>query len=173
MVGALLAACGAPSERQSWENSFQGEGEDAFLLDDDFVCLGDERFENVEGRRMWNALGHQLEAVEHGRLRSLGEYPVGTVIQLFPDEASVKRGRGFSPATGDWEFLALSFDDDGRSIIHNRGTTEIANAAGSCISCHARANAFDYVCFTNDGCGSFPFFVDATVDPDADDPRCR
>jgi len=29
-------------------------------------------------------------------------YPVGTVLQLIPTEAMVKRHKGYSPATGDW-----------------------------------------------------------------------
>jgi hypothetical protein len=167
-----LASCGGPVERQDWQNTFQGEGEDLFLVDDDFVCLGDARFDNVDGTRLFNPLGRQLEAVEHARRKSLGEYPVGTVLQLFYDEASVKRGRGFSPETGDWEFLTLAADVDKKTVITSRGTTEVRNVGGTCMSCHGGANAYDYTCFTNRGCGSLPFFIDTDVQPDVDDPRC-
>ena len=172
VVSALLG-CGGSPVRQAWDDTFDGDGDDLFLLDDDFVCLSDERFDDVDGTRVWNGLGRQVEAVEHARSKRLGAYPVGTVLQLFADEASVKRGRGFSPETADWEFLTLAFDDDGQTIIAARGTTEIRNVAGSCIGCHGGASAFDYACFTNGGCGSLPFFVDTTVEPDVDDPRCR
>ncbi|MDP2342146.1 MAG: hypothetical protein Q8O67_14410 [Deltaproteobacteria bacterium] len=164
--------CGGAPARQTWENTFETAGEDLFLVDDDFVCLADERFDVVDGTRVWNPLGHQLEAVEHARGKSLGAYPVGTVVQLFHDEASVKRGRGFSAETGDWEFLTLASDDDGKSIITSRGTTEVRNVGGTCLSCHDGAAAFDYTCFTNAGCGTLPFFIDTDVQPATDDPRC-
>src|SRR5262245_11439629 len=32
-------------------------------------------------------------------------YPPGSVIQLIPGEAMVKRDKGFNPATHDWEFF--------------------------------------------------------------------
>lgn len=165
------SACGAELQQQTWENTFTGTGEDLFLVDEDFVCLGDERFDVVGHSRIWNPLGHQQEAVEHARTKALGEYPVGTLIQLFPGEASVKRGKGFSPATGDWEFFVLNVDS-GETVIAERGTTEIGNVGGSCIACHGGANAYDYACFSNDGCGALPFFIDTTVEPDTDDPRC-
>ena len=94
------------------------------------------------------------------------------VIQLFPGEASVKRGRGFSPATGDWEFFLLDVTS-GETVITARGTTEISNIGGTCIGCHGGANAYDYACFSNDGCGALPFFISADVDPERDDARCK
>lgn len=171
VAGLVLSSCAAPVEPQVWENTFTGPGEDLFLVDEDFVCLGDERFDVVGHSRIWNPLGHQAEAVEHARTRALGEYPIGTVLQLFPDEVSVKRGKGFSPETGDWEFFVLDVKS-GSTVIAERGTTEIGNVGGSCIGCHGGANAFDYACFSNDGCGSLPFFIDTTVEPENDDPRC-
>ena len=35
-----------------------------------------------------------------------GAYPPGTIIQLIPTEAMVKRDKGFNPVTHDWEFLS-------------------------------------------------------------------
>ena len=35
-----------------------------------------------------------------------GAYPPGTIIQLVPTEAMVKRDKGFNPVTHDWEFLS-------------------------------------------------------------------
>jgi hypothetical protein len=176
-VCALLvtpgAGCGAAG-RQPWTNTFDGDGEDAFLVDDDFACLGDDRFTDVAGRRIWNVLDRQRQeqAVALARSGLPGAYPVGTVVQLFPGEAMVKRGRGFSPATNDWEYFVLDVDS-GESVITARGTTDVGNAAGTCLSCHGAAQAFDTVCFTNSGCVELPFFIDTNVDPATDDPRCR
>ena len=61
----------------------------------------------------------------------------------------------------------------GATVITARGTTEIGNVGGTCLSCHGRAQAFDTVCFTNTNCVPLPFFVDTRVDPARDDPRCR
>lgn len=182
LVGGLLAlsgvlsgalSCSGAPERQEWTNTWDGDGEDLFLVDDDFVCLGDARWQQVGHSRLWNPLGHQQAAVEHASTKSLGAYPVGTVIQLFPEEASVKRGKGFDDATADWEFFKLAADDDGNTVIVERGTADIGNPAGTCIGCHAGANAYDYACFSNAGCGALPPFVDTDLDPETEDPRCR
>lgn len=170
-VSAVVVGCGGPVP-QTWENTFAGDGPDLFVEDDDLVCLSDPRWTEVDGSRIWNPLGAQDRAVDHARQKNLGAYPIGTVIQLFPDEVSVKRGRGFSPETNDWEFLIVDVST-GSSIITARGTTEIRNVGGTCIGCHGGAEPFDYACFTNSGCGSLPFFIDTNVVPDEEDPRCR
>src|ERR1700722_6515093 len=46
-----------------------------------------------------------------------GEYPEGTLLQLIPNEAMIKQQKGFSPATNDWEFFALSSDEHGSKIV--------------------------------------------------------
>ena len=172
VVGAVFAAsCGA-AERQDWENTYDGDGEDLFLVDDDFTCLAQKPWESVDNFKVWNPLGHQETAVDHARAHRLGEYPVGTGIALFHNEVSVKRGPGFSPETQDWEFLTLDVDADRRTMITNRGTTDVGNIAGSCISCHAGAQAFDMVCGTNNSCGALPFFIDTHPDSKVEDPRC-
>ena len=133
--------------------------------------VSDARWDVVDGTRIWNPLGRQGEAVARARQKDLGGYPVGTVIQLFPEEAMVKRGVGFSVESHDWEYLVLSVAG-GESVITSRGTTEVRNAAGSCLSCHGASSAFDSVCFTNTSCAPLPFFVDTAVDPGSEDPRC-
>ena len=79
-------------------------------------------------------------------------YPVGTVIQLLPTEAMVKRHKGYSPATGDWEFFALQVSARGTKI----GTSgaRVKNFfGGDCSSCHrAAASHFDFVCEKSHGC---------------------
>lgn len=60
--GALLIlccalACGAP-ERQQWVNTYDGDGEDLFVLDDDLACLADESWVTIDKTRLANPLGH-------------------------------------------------------------------------------------------------------------------
>jgi hypothetical protein len=50
-------------------------------------------------------------------------YPAGSVIQLIPGEAMVKRDKGFNTATHDWEFFELGVSNDGTQI-RKRGTAE-------------------------------------------------
>lgn len=168
----FVVACNAPLERQEWENTFVTDEEDAFLVDDDFNCIADAPWEAVENFRVMNVRGHQAEAVEVARSHRLAEYPVGTMIQLFHDEASVKRARGFAPETNDWEFFTLGVADDGATVIKARGTTEIGNVAGSCMSCHGAAIAYDLVCGTNSSCKPLPFFINTEPDAAVEDPRC-
>jgi methylmalonyl-CoA mutase len=49
-------------------------------------------------------------------------YPPGTVIQLVPQEAMVKRESGFAPEANDWEFFFLNVDAEGTEIAA-RGVT--------------------------------------------------
>ena len=100
-------------------------------------------------------------------------YPVGTVVQLVPQEAMVKRYEGFSPETADWEFFAIDVVD-GRTVIKERGTTQIRNIAGGCADCHAPARAFDFVCAEGHGCEPLPgFVVNKAPKKVAKDKRCQ
>ena len=127
-------------------------GEDAMVTEADFDCL--KAWPQVGGVRVRSVSGHHAEAelaVEAG-----GPFPVGTILQLFPEEAMVKRGQGFSPATNDWEFLVLS-NAHGETRIEARGTTEVRNVAGTCAGCHAEAEPrYDMVCRTGRGCKPLP-----------------
>jgi hypothetical protein len=164
-----LAACGA--ERQTWENTFHGQGVDAFLVDDDFTCMTD--WPQVERSHYFNVFGHTEEALTVASVGG-GPFPVGTIVQLFPTEAMVKRGSGFSPATHDWEYLTLDVDS-GHTIITQRGTLEPKNIVGTCQSCHAHGDpSFDFVCGDTHGCAALPgFIVDRAKDAVKNDPRCR
>ncbi|HEY4220524.1 MAG TPA: hypothetical protein VGO62_04260 [Myxococcota bacterium] len=167
---ATLAGCALP-EKQSWPNTFSGAGDDAFLTDDDFVCLADPRWSQVSDDFYWGSIGHGDDVVALAKSKQPGTYPVGTVVSLMPGEAMVKRGEGFSSDTNDWEFLQFDLDS-GRTIITNRGTTEVANIGGTCISCHAPAKDFDLVCNTNSKCPQLPFFINTHIVPKNDDHRC-
>jgi hypothetical protein len=80
------------------------------------------------------------------------KYPVGTIIQVFPFDAMVKRGGSFNPAGGGWEFFNLDVSPDGTRIVgrtQNQGIG-LKNVFGSCQSvfCHdaPQARRFDFVC---------------------------
>src|SRR5688572_27004573 len=61
----------------------------------------------VRGFFLDNRRGHLDEALAVARSDDGGEYPVGTIIQLVPQEAMVKRRAGWNAATNDWEFFFL------------------------------------------------------------------
>ncbi len=83
-----------------------------------------------------------------------GEYPEGTILvkETFNHDASgsmqyadqggllamVKRGAGFNPGAGDWEWFMLSND---ASEIMVRGGAEVMD--GACNSCHSAATTYD------------------------------
>jgi hypothetical protein len=126
----------------------------------------------VRGFFIDNRLGHLDEALAVANSPDGGEYPVGTIIQLVPQEAMVKRHKGFSPATRDWEFFFLSVSPAGTEI-QNRGTDQVANRfGGNCASCHQGAEArFDGVCEKNHGCAPLPIGDDVFRAIQESDPR--
>jgi hypothetical protein len=104
-----------------------------------------------------------------------GTYPVGTVIQLIPFEAMVKRREGFSPSTGDWEFFNLQVSADGTTIA-DRGTDDVINpqVGLTCIECHNQAETrFDRVCASGHGCDPLPFTPEEIEMVQQSDPRCQ
>ncbi len=147
--------------------------EDLDLNADDFTCILD--WPQVERVRVTNMLGYQPEAEAALRSDSGGEYPVGTVIQLIPTEAMVKRAPGFSPATNDWEFFVLEVSAEGTNILE-RGTTGVVNEAfgeASCMDCHQEAEPqFDLVCSDSHGCEPLPVSADQLEQFQQSDPRC-
>jgi len=103
-----------------------------------------------------------------------GTYPVGSLLQLVPGEAMVKRAPGFSPATNDWEFFELDVSEQGTEI-RVRGGDEVVNRfGGSCASCHAAADTqFDLVCEDDHGCEPLPISRTVIETIQASDPRPR
>ena len=156
VFGVVMVVFGACTPKQvSWPDTTLSGVEDAFVTADDFSCLSG--WDRVGRTYIRNVRGHQEEAL--AAARDGGAYPVGTIVQLFPEEAMVKRGEGFSPETKDWEFLILA-NAGGETIITDRGTTGLRNIAGSCAECHLEAEArYDMVCMSGHGCEPFPNFV--------------
>ena len=138
---------------------------------EDFECL--TNWEKVRRFRIANGLGRLDEALDVANNPEGGVYPVGTIIQLVPVEAMVKRAEGFSPETNNWEFFSLSASVDGTEIVQ-RGTAEVNNMfGGNCLDCHAKAEPqFDFVCEQTHGCDPLPIGEDIINTLQETDPRC-
>jgi hypothetical protein len=120
-----------------------------------------------------NLLGDVMSTVTAANAPKGAIYPVGSVVQLVPTEAMVKREAGFSPATGDWEFFELSVNDSGTKI-GKRGFAEVNNRFGkNCFTCHVPAREpWDFVCETDHGCEPIPIDHKMTGALQRSDPRC-
>ncbi|MDE3049601.1 MAG: hypothetical protein KGJ48_06825, partial [Nitrospirota bacterium] len=63
------------------------------------------------------------------------EYPVGTFLQLLPNEAMVKHSRETFPGTNGWEFFDLDLSAQGTKI-KTRGEQTVNFQGVKCFSCH-------------------------------------
>jgi hypothetical protein len=99
-------------------------------------------------------------------------YPRGTLLQLVPFEAMVKREAGFSEETNDWEFFALEPSDEGTKIT-TRGKDAVNFVGDTCAGCHVAAADNDFVCETDHGCVALPISVDVIIGLQEGDPRCE
>jgi len=95
-----------------------------------------------------------------------GVYPPGSVVQLIPGEAMVKRGRGFNAATRDWEFFELDVSKDGTQI-RKRGFADIVNRF------IAARPEWDLVCENDHGCAPIPVTRPMIGALQRTDPRCN
>lgn len=103
-----------------------------------------------------------------------GIYPVGSVVQLFPGEAMVKRETGFSPETNDWEFFELIASPEGTTINLRGGAEAVNQFGGSCADCHSLAEPqFDFICEQTNGCEPLPIGRELIELAQAGDPRPR
>jgi hypothetical protein len=100
-------------------------------------------------------------------------YPPGTVIQLVPGEAMVKRDKGFNVATRDWEFFELDVSKGGTQI-RKRGFADVVNRfGGNCFACHVAARPeWDLVCEADHGCAPIPITRAMIGALQRTDPRC-
>lgn len=100
-------------------------------------------------------------------------FPVGTLLQLVPAEAMVKREAGFAPETDDWEFFFLGVSESGTEIL-TRGPDAKNAFGGNCADCHAAAaERYDWVCESGHGCVDLPLSGEAIADIQDNDPRCE
>jgi len=184
LVGAalLFVACGAGTSggRRAASNSPASVAsttpptapQDAKLSAADFRNIN--TMTRVGDHFLTNVRGHLPEALQVARSASGGTYPVGTIIQLVPQEAMVKRAKGYSPSTNDWEFFSLDVSSHGTRILSRGGAKVVNRFGGSCASCHSAAEApFDFVCGTTHGCAPLPIGPDVIAALQRSDPRPR
>jgi hypothetical protein len=119
-------------------------------------------------------LAGNLDATVKVAQAGTGDYPVGSVLQLVPNEVMVKREKGFNAVTHDWEFFDLNISPTS-STIRVRGFQDVNNRfGGNCFNCHVKARAgFDLVCDNNHGCDPVPFTRAMSGALQRTDPRCK
>ena len=141
------------------------------VTDKDFDCIRD--MQAVRGMYVGNLLGNIDASIAVANSQEGGVYPPGTVVQIVPAEAMVKREPGFNAATNDWEFFVLDVSAEG-SKIAARGGEEVKNPFGQdCLSCHAQAAPkWDMICETDHGCAPIPVTRDMIVALQKTDKRC-
>jgi hypothetical protein len=137
----------------------------------DFKCILNGT--KVRSFYVTNGLGKMDETLAIANSADGGTYPVGTMIQLVPFEAMVKRKTGFSAATNDWEFFSLTAATTGTTIV-SRGTTDVINQFnGNCFDCHKKADPkFDLVCEETHGCDPLPLTPQLIDSLQKGDARC-
>jgi len=138
---------------------------------EDFDCMLD--WEPVRKFRITNKLGMLQEALDLAKNPRAGlQFPVGTIVQLFPGEAMVKRGETFDPDNHNWEYFELDTFAD-RTEIRVRGREDAVNRfGGQCLGCHVAAREFDFLCETGRGCADLglpPGLIETLQNAD---PRC-
>jgi hypothetical protein len=101
-------------------------------------------------------------------------YPPGSVLQLIPGEAMVKREKGFDATTHDWEFFVLDVSKGGTRIGKRGGADVVNQIGGNCFGCHVQAAPqWDLVCETDHGCASLPVTPAMIRALQRTDPRCN
>ena len=171
-IVAVFVALGGCGSNGSTAAKTPKPTEDLVMRATDFRNLHD--MTSVRGFFVDNRLGHLREALAVADSPKGGTYPVGTIMQLVPQEAMVKRRKGFDPATRDWEFFFLSTDAHGTTIV-KRGTDDVVNRfGGNCAACHSAADdRFDMVCEKDHGCAPLPIGDDLIHGIQEADPRPR
>lgn len=144
---AILAACKTSVPAQTIVE----------VTDSSFRCL--HQMTKVRGMYVDNLLGNLQDTLAVANSADGGTYPPGTVVQLFPGEAMVKREKGASPASNDWEFFLLDVSQQGAKIKERGfGPERPANMFGSCFSCHSQAAPkWDMICEDDHGCAPIVF----------------
>ena len=172
---ALLAGCAA-------DNSPYGSGygpkrsaaapvRKVEISDDSFRCIRD--MTPVRGFYVDNLLGNVADTLAAASKPDGGPWPVGSVIQRIPSEAMVKHGKGYSPATNDWEFVVLNVRKRSTTIAERGFTNVINEFGGNCLTCHSLAEPrWDMVCEQGHGCDNNMIPVAMARALQNTDPRC-
>jgi len=177
LAAALFAACGDSARRATAPPTTPATSTTLVVEDADLSAAS---FRNINlmtpvgDHFVDNVRGHLAQALAVARSAQGRRYPVGTILQLVPQEAMVKRAPGFSPATNDWEFFSLDVSATATRILSRGGAKVLNRFGGSCASCHAAAGAqFDFVCGRDHGCAPLPIGADVITALQKSDPRPR
>jgi hypothetical protein len=139
----------------------------------DFECI--LNWNQVNLYYLTNKRGYLTEALAVANSPTGGTFPPGTIIQLLPAEAMVKRAPGWNPTTNDWEFFFLTVSSSG-TVIQTRGAAQTTNPfGGNCFNCHSKAAPqWDLVCEDTHGCDPLPPIIDDAfiIAMQQADPRC-
>ena len=165
-IGLGLASCSDDQDSGSATQTLVS------VTPQDFRCISD--MTPVRGFFVDNLTGGLDGTIAVAQSETGGVYPVGSVVQLVPTEAMVKREKGFDPATKDWEFFELIVSKDG-TTINTRGSADVVNRfGGNCLECHAQAEPqWDLICETDHGCDPIPLTPAMTRGIQKTDPRCE
>src|SRR5690349_24466800 len=149
-----------------------GEAVDANIIDaTSFRCI--TSLTPVRHSYVDNLAGDLAATVAAANSPTGAVYPPGSLIQLIPGEAMVKRDKGFNAATRDWEFFELDVSKDG-TAIRKRGFADVVNRfGGNCFGCHIVARPeWDLVCESGHGCAPIPLTRAMSGALQRTDPRC-
>ena len=151
------------------DSAVQGKGQ---IDAKSFRCITE--MTHVRGIYTWTTLGNLDATLAVANSATGGTYPPGSVIQLVPGEAMVKRDKGFNSVTRDWEFFELDVSKDGTEI-RKRGFAEVVNRfGGNCFGCHIQARPqWDLVCEMDHGCAPIPVTRAMSGALQRTDPRCK
>ncbi len=172
-AGGAAAAGGGAASAQGAGGATGGAGGagDVVLTEADFGCILE--WPKVRRFRITNKLDALDDSLAVANDPGGADYPVGTLLQLVPNEAMLKRRPGFSAATNDWEFFFLE-PSPGGTVIKTRGTADVVNSfGGNCLGCHAAAERkYDFVCESGHGCDPLPATPEQIEAFQQSDPRC-
>lgn len=145
--------------------------EPVVVTEKSFKCL--KEMTPVRGFFVDNIAGNLEGTVAVAKSKTGGVYPPGSVVQLFPNEVMIKREKGFSPVTRDWEFFEIDVSKNG-STIRKRGFADVKNRfGGNCFACHVQARPeWDMICEEGHGCEKLPVGRGAVEALQETDPRC-
>ena len=150
---------------------------DVTVREQDFGCI--ETMTQVGDLRVANLASATADTVAAATNGS--RFPVGSLVQMTPDEAMVKHAPGFDAATDDWEFFFLALSSSGATILSRGGTNVSAIVNGqpfgeTCVACHSTApTRWDFICArgTDHACKTLPNDTSAAIaQAQAADPRC-
>ena len=146
--------------------------DDVAISDGTFDCI--VNWPKIRNTRIKNQDPQSLERAKRIFQDSVAnaEYPAGTILQLVPFEAMVKRSAETFPKTHGWEFFSLDVSGSGTKI-RDRGDNVVNVAQGvTCFSCHSAAEKYDFVCEKGHGCAPIPFNDEQIAKVQEADPRC-